>query len=748
MVEMLQHPFFQYALIAGMLAASMCSMVGVYVLLKRIVFVGIALAQISSAGVALALLLQIHPLMLALSATCAGVIFFSQIPSQRRIPLEGVIGASYILAATLGVIFIAKNPVGEARALHLLFGNILSVQTGEIIALAVVLALLVCVHFLFYKEFLFVSFDVETARAQGINARWWNLLLYLTLGLAIAFATRAMGVLLAFAFLIVPAMTARLLAHRMRSLFVLAVLFGLLSVPVGLYFAFRFDLPTGSAVAATSVAFLLLTLAGRGVLYMAWHAKGVAAGVLLVFLLFTPTVGPAQTTGQQERLQEMEREIQSLKDSIKTLKETMQSQQELLRRQEELLRKQEEQLKELRRAEYPPPAPKPSPPAAPAPPPLALRLPGGLLLNPEMRVEGNFVGNKTFGLDRDTEREGFPSNRFSIKSVEVGFRASVDPFAVFEAIIEGQHLVDIEVEDGVDRQGLGAEVDLEEAFLLLPRLPLRLQGKLGLLRTSFGEFNDDDAEEFPEIDPPNVLVHLFGDEGEGWTDVGFNLNYQFGNPWSDKITHMLWFGIYNGENDTAFDGGALDSLVYFARAETFYEFGPRAGAELGVSFATGERREPPPGDTDGEAEDLSTTLLNAHVEFDWRPAIYSQERSFGFLGEFFYTIAERAGQSDLHRLGGYALTQYQFSRRWAIGARFDATECPGFANSLCTRIASSKPIEERFEWAISPILTFMPSRFLSLRFQYKHTDRNYTDDSDELMAQALFIIGYERPEPF
>ena len=71
MLEMLQHPFFQYALLAGMLAAVMCAMVGVYVLLKRIVFVGITLAQMSSAGVALALLLQLPPLAVALSVTVA-----------------------------------------------------------------------------------------------------------------------------------------------------------------------------------------------------------------------------------------------------------------------------------------------------------------------------------------------------------------------------------------------------------------------------------------------------------------------------------------------------------------------------------------------------------------------------------------------------------------------------------------------------------------------------------------------------
>jgi zinc transport system permease protein len=757
MVDMLQHPFFRYALMAGMLAAVMCAIVGVYVLLKRIVFVGVTLAQLSSAGVALALLLQIPPLLVALSATLVGVAFFSQIPAQRRIPLEGVIGASYILAATLGVICIAKNPVGEARALHVLFGNILSVQTEELIALAVVLAVLAGVHFVFYKEFLFVSFDAETARAQGLNTRLWNLLLYLTVGLAIAFAIRAMGVLLVFAFLIVPPMTARLLAQRMRALFVLAALFGALSVPLGLYLAYRLDLPTGSAVAATSVALLLLVLAGKGCLRLDWRWQ--VAGVLLVVILSTPVNTSAQGT---KRLEEVEREVQTLKDSIKTLQETVRSQAEVLRQQEELLRQQERQLEELRRAEPPPPAPPPPAPPAPVatrPAAPTLSLPGGLLLNPEMRVEGNFVVNKTYGLARDTEREGFPSDRFSIKGVELGFRASVDPFAVFEAIVEGQRLVEVEITDDAEREGLASEVELEEAFIFLPRLPFRLQAKIGLMRTSFGEFNDDDAEEFPQVDPPNVLVQLFGDEGEGWTDVGFNLNYQFGNPWSDKMTHILWFGIYSGENDTAFDGGESDRLVYFTRFETFYEFGPRAGGEFGVSFATGKRNglRLAAEDNGNGAEangptllrgKLDTVLLNAHVEFDWRPALLSQERGFSFLGEFFYAKAERLEQKAVHSVGGYALTQYQFSRRWAIGARFDAVECPGFDNSLCTRIASNTPVEKRFEWAVSPILTFMPSRFLSFRLQYKHTARNYAEDSDEILAQALFIIGFERPKPF
>ena len=441
-----------------------------------------------------------------------------------------------------------------------------------------------------------------------------------------------------------------------------------------------------------------------------------------------------------QRIQQMEQELQQMRDAIH-------AQQELLRQQEERLRQQEQNLEQLRRESAS------APPSAPAP-----RLPGGLLLNPEMRVEGNMVGNKTYGLERDAETQGFSSDRFSLKTVEVGFRASVDPFAEFEAVIEGQRLLEIDLEG---ERELENGLELEVAHLTLPRLPFRTRGRIGLMRTSFGEYNDDDPEEFPQIDPPNVIVNIFGEEGEGWKDLGFNLNYQFGNPWSDKLTHLVWFGMYAGENNTAFNGGSLDKPVYFARAETFFELGVRTGAELGISFAAGQRAAGGPIDDDddddnGEAADddeddnggsLDTYLVNIHFEIDWQPATYSLDRGFSFLGEFFYAHAERE-DDDIDSMGGYALAQYRLNSRWAIGGRFDASECPGFANSLCALIDSDKPIEERFEWAISPILSYAPSRFLTFRLQYKHTGRNYADNSDELMAQALFIIGYERPEPF
>ena len=102
--------------------------------------------------------------------------------------------------------------------------------------------------------------------------------------------------------------------------------------------------------------------------------------------------------------------------------------------------------------------------------------------------------------------------------------------------------------------------------------------------------------------------------------------------------------------------------------------------------------------------------------------------------------------------GGYALGQYLFTRGWSIGARFDYSQCPGFEESICRNNIADPDLEffpgQGREWAISPILIYQPSRFLQFRAQYKHTDRDFDENSDEIMLQALFIAGFERPEPF
>jgi ABC-type Mn2+/Zn2+ transport system permease subunit len=122
------------------------------------------------------------------------------------------------------------------------------------------LAVVLVLHGVFAKEVQFVSFDADTAAAMGYHARMWDLLLYATIGLSIAFSIHTVGVLLAFSALVLPPVTALLLTRRMKSAFSVSVLLGLVPVPIGLYLSFVGDLPSSATIVA--VMFVVLLLGG------------------------------------------------------------------------------------------------------------------------------------------------------------------------------------------------------------------------------------------------------------------------------------------------------------------------------------------------------------------------------------------------------------------------------------------------------------------------------------------------------
>ena len=265
---------FREALYGALVIAVACSVLGVYVVLRRIVFVGAALAQLSSAGIALALWLAgvgltlrlvTHPTAMSLLVTLAGVVFFAVGGAGRaRVPPDATIGVTYAIAAAAGILLISKAATGEAHDIFLQ-GNILGITRADTLVLLAVTVPVLLLHVAFYKEFLFVSFDRETARTLGYNVTLWNLLLYLTLGLVIAFAMQFAGVMLVFDFLVVPAVTGLLLARSMAGTFATAVAAAVLAAVVGFSLSVPFDLPSGPAIIAVSGVLALLAWGVRRV---------------------------------------------------------------------------------------------------------------------------------------------------------------------------------------------------------------------------------------------------------------------------------------------------------------------------------------------------------------------------------------------------------------------------------------------------------------------------------------------------
>lgn len=265
---------FREALYGALVIALGCSAVGVYVVLRRIVFVGAALAELSSAGIALAIWLTglgwlagiaSHPLALSIVVTLTGAAIFGTAGSGRaRVPPDATIGAAYVLAAAVAVLLIAKSTTGEAHDIFL-HGNILGISRRDTTVMAAVTIPVLLVHVLFFKEFLFVSFDRETARTLGYRIGVWNQLLYFTLGIIIAVAMQFAGVMLVFNFLVLPAVTGLLLARTMRGLFGWAIGSALVAAVVGFSLSVPFDLPTSPAIIAVSgVIGLAAWIAQRG----------------------------------------------------------------------------------------------------------------------------------------------------------------------------------------------------------------------------------------------------------------------------------------------------------------------------------------------------------------------------------------------------------------------------------------------------------------------------------------------------
>jgi zinc transport system permease protein len=254
-------------LIASIVAGGLCGFLGIYVVLRRTVFVSAALTQLSTLGLIAALILEETAgvevehagvqLAVALAFSVVGALVLGMALHGRRLPGESGVGMTYVLAGAF-VVLGANRLIHAAHDLNaMVFGNAVAVPLADLLVLLGVTVLCAVVHAVFAKELVFVSFDQETAAALGFDTRAWNGLLFLTLGLAIPVTARTLGALPVFAFLTIPASAALLLVRRLRAAFVLSTAIGLLAAAGGYLLSWFWQLPTGATMVALAGLFVL-----------------------------------------------------------------------------------------------------------------------------------------------------------------------------------------------------------------------------------------------------------------------------------------------------------------------------------------------------------------------------------------------------------------------------------------------------------------------------------------------------------
>jgi zinc transport system permease protein len=207
--------------------------------------------------------LWLQPMVVAVVFVVVAAIFLSIAPRYRRITQESVIGLAYLLAAGLVILIGSRIPQGTHEIRHVLYGDSVSLDTAQLWGLLAAAGVVAVIQGLFFKEFLFVSFDAETARASGIPTRMMSMLILVSIGVIIAAAARAVGALPVFAFLVLPPLAALLAVGSLRSAFVVSTLLGALAAGLGYYLAWVWRFPAGASRAVTAAALVVPALIVR-----------------------------------------------------------------------------------------------------------------------------------------------------------------------------------------------------------------------------------------------------------------------------------------------------------------------------------------------------------------------------------------------------------------------------------------------------------------------------------------------------
>ncbi len=257
MFEALQFEFMRNAVVAGLLAAVACGVVGVYVTVKKIVFVSDGIAHFSFGGVGLGYLLGINPIWAAMAFTLASAIGMGFIIRRTKLPEDTVIGVLLAMGMALGIIFVGLSPGYAPDLFSYLFGNILTVPLSDLILMLVLDGIILTAVIALYKEFLTLCFDEEFGAITGVPVEKLYFLLLCIIALTVVVMIRVVGIILVIALLTIPATLARQFTHNLRTMMLLATAFGAIFTFGGLWLSYVLDLASGATIILLSGIVLL-----------------------------------------------------------------------------------------------------------------------------------------------------------------------------------------------------------------------------------------------------------------------------------------------------------------------------------------------------------------------------------------------------------------------------------------------------------------------------------------------------------
>ena len=272
----LAYEFMVRGLLASLMVGILCAVVGCYVVLRSMAFMGDAMAHAILPGVAVAYLLKGDLLIGALVAAIVVALGIGFLSRQGTLKEDTAIGILFAGALSLGVALISTIKTYALDLTHILFGNVLGVSVSDLWLTALLGVIVVATIVLLYKEFLVISFDPVLAATMRLPAELLRNLMLILLALTIVVSLQTVGVGLVAAMLVTPGATAFLLTRRLPTMMVIAALIGAFSSIAGLYVSFYVNVASGAAVVLIATAIFLLAFLfapQRGVAWNYWRTR-------------------------------------------------------------------------------------------------------------------------------------------------------------------------------------------------------------------------------------------------------------------------------------------------------------------------------------------------------------------------------------------------------------------------------------------------------------------------------------------
>lgn len=260
-LEPLAYPFFVRALVAAILVGTVCSVVGTYVVLRGLAFIGDAIGHAAFPGVVIAFLLQVPFYLGAAVAAVSTALAIGFVTRRTTLRPDTTIGVLFAGTFALGIFLFSAIEGYVADLFSFLVGNILFISIGDLIGLLILGGLILAAVALLWKELLYSTFDPLGAAASGLPVGRLEYLLLILVALTIVVSVQAVGIILVVAMLVTPAATAQLLTSRFARLMGMAVAFGVGGAVVGLYLSYWLDVASGASIVLVETALFVFVLA-------------------------------------------------------------------------------------------------------------------------------------------------------------------------------------------------------------------------------------------------------------------------------------------------------------------------------------------------------------------------------------------------------------------------------------------------------------------------------------------------------